>query len=156
MNKESFEHYAYKVGRENYKEDKSKLGWNVIAEDNGKIYPKNIFEYNCIFLEELLYAKKHYADDKEKFSEHIRDCLQHEFWSRAEYEVIITTWPPYITKEELERLNKEEVKYRTMIDLEHGYKLDVYTQVMMNWHRFINYVWDNKNLITKKKLGLEK
>ena len=34
--------------------------------------------------------------------------------------------------------------------------MDVYTQVMMNWDRFIEYVWANKRLITKKKLGIEK
>jgi hypothetical protein len=26
---------------------------------------------------------------------------------------------------------------------------------MMNWDRFIDYVWNNKHLITPKKLGLK-
>jgi hypothetical protein len=26
---------------------------------------------------------------------------------------------------------------------------------MMNWDRFIEYVWNNKHLITPKKLGLK-
>jgi hypothetical protein len=26
---------------------------------------------------------------------------------------------------------------------------------MMNWDRFIDYVWNNKHLITEKKLGLK-
>lgn len=145
-----------------YKEDKSKLLWNIFVEDNGAIVPVNIFEYSRRFLEDgLLVAKKKYKNNFENFAAYIRESLQYCYWSKSEYETIITTWPPYITKEELDRLNKEKAEYeekyrliRGSVNLEIGYKIDIYTQVMMNWDRFIEYVWNNKHLITKKKLGL--
>lgn len=134
MSKKDFSYYTYEVGRENYKPETKKLVWNVFYCDfNSKdIKPINLFEYNWVFLEKgLLYAKKHYANDYNKFAEHIRRWLQHEYWSRCQYETCIS-------------------------GLSDGYyKIDVYTQVMLNWDRFIDYVWNNKRLITKKKLGLE-
>ena len=146
-----------------YKEDKSKLVWNIFVEESGNIVPVNIFEYNWKFLKDgLLVAKKKYKDNFEEFADHIRSWLQHEYWSRSEYETIITSWPPYIENEELDRLNKERADrlekygnfYRESVSLTVGYKIDVYTQIMMNWDRFIEYVWNNKHLITEKKLGL--
>ena len=147
-----------------YKEDKSKLVWNIFAEEQGEIVPINIFEYNWCFLKDgLLVAKKKYKDNFEEFADHIRSWLQHEYWSRSEYETVITSWPPYIEDEELERINKEKADriekygkfYRESVGLTVGYKIDVFTQVMMNWDRFIEYVWNNKHLITEKKLGLK-
>ena len=145
-----------------YKEDKSKLVWNVFNERNGEVFPINIFEYNYKFLEDLLTAKKKYKDNFEEFANSIRDSLQYYYWSKCEYETIITSWPPYIENEELDRLNKEKAErikesgkfYRTSVQLNVGHKIDIYTQVMMNWDRFIDYLWTNKHLITKKKLGL--
>lgn len=147
-----------------YKEDKSKLVWNIFAEEQGEIVPINIFEYNWKFLKDgLLFAKKNYKDNFEEFANHIRSWLQHEYWSRTEYETVITSWPPYIEDKELERINKEKAEriekygkfYRESVDLTVGYKIDVFTQIMMNWDRFIEYVWNNKHLITEKKLGLK-
>ena len=107
-------------------------------------------------------AKKKYKDNFEEFANSIRDSLQYYYWSKCEYETIITSWPPYIENEELDRLNKEKAErikesgkfYRTSVQLNVGHKIDIYTQVMMNWDRFIDYLWTNKHLITKKKLGL--
>lgn len=146
-----------------YKEDKSKLVWNVFNEENGEIVPINIFEYNWVFLKDgLLEAKKKYKNNFEAFADHIRRWLSHEYWSRSEYETIITSWPPYIESDELDRLNKEkEIRlekygnfYREAVVLNVSHKIDIYTQIMMNWDRFIDYIWNNKHLITKKKLGL--
>ena len=145
-----------------YKEDKSKLVWNVFNERNGEIFPVNIFEYNYKFVEDLLTAKKKHKDNFEEFANYIRESLQYYYWSKSEYETIITSWPPYIENEELDRINQEKTEwvsqgrtfYRTAVNLTVGYKIDIYTQVMMNWDRLIDYIWNNKHLITKKKLGL--
>lgn len=164
-NKE-FEYYLFEIGNyvaetsnkktfKPYKADTKKLIWNIFNEENGKIEVINLFEYNWVFLwEGLLYAKKHYAEDFPRFADHVRNWLRHEYWSRSEYETIVTSWPAYITQEEIDRLNKEEPRQRKPVNLEVGYKLDIYAQVMINWDRFIDYVWTNKKLITKKKLGL--
>lgn len=145
-----------------YKEDKTTLVWNVFNEQDGEILPINIFEYNYKFLEDLLIAKQKYNDNFEKFAEEVRKSLQYCYWSRSEYETIITSWPPYIESEELDRLNKEkEIHlekhgnfYREVVELNVSHKIDIYTQIMMNWDRFIDYIWNNKHLLTKKKLGL--
>jgi hypothetical protein len=146
-----------------YREDKSKLVWNVFNERNGAVFPVNIFEYNYKFLEDLLVAKKKYKDNFEEFANYIRESLQYYYWSKSEYETIITSWPPYVEDEELSRLNSEKEKriqengkfYSAAVNLNVGYKIDIYTQVMMNWDRFIDYIWNNKHLITKKKLGID-
>lgn len=146
-----------------YKEDKTTLVWNVFNEQDGEILPINIFEYNYKFLEDLLIAKQKYNDNFEKFAEEVRKSLQYCYWSRSEYETIITSWPPYIESEELDRLNKEKEThlekygnfYREVVELNVSHKIDIYTQIMMNWDRFIDYIWNNKHLLTKKKLGLD-
>lgn len=172
-----FGYYEFEVGRyepyefesaeskrnfKPYKEDKTKLVWNVFYEDfNDKNHPIkviNLFEFNWVFLKDgILYAKKHFADNYIKFANHIRNELQHEYWARCEYETIITTWPCMLEKKDIKKIIKDTEEhpdyYRYDIPVP-GVKIDVYTQVMMNWDRFINYVWENKKLITKKKLGL--
>ena len=179
FDKNSFSHYEYEVGRYvpafldseedfvPYSEDTTKLIWNVIDYDinTKRIRVMNIFECNWVFLKDgLLYAKKHYSDDFVKFASHVRQWLQNEYWSKCEYEVIVSGWPGVgFSEEDVEKLNKEietqkEAGYKH--PSVHGYddtsyKIDVYTQVMMNWDKFINYIWNNKNLITKKKLGLD-
>ena len=145
-----------------YKEDKSKLVWNIFNERNGEIFPINIFEYNYNFIKDLLIAKKKYKNNFEEFANYIRNSLQYCYWAKCEYETIITSWPPYIENEELDRLNNEKTEriqesgnfYRVSVHLNVGYKIDIYTQIMMNWDRFIDYIWSNKHLITKKKLGI--
>jgi len=181
--KKEFNYFTYKVGRYlptpfddletfvPYKSETKKLVWNVISYDfvTKEIAPINLFEYNWVFLRDgLLYAKKHYSDNFIKFAECVRSSLQHEYWSRAEYEVIISGWPSKMYyQKDIDNLQKElnDIKkgyYKKQPELAYVepdigpcYKLDVYTQVMMNWDRFIDYVWINKHLITKKKLGLE-
>lgn len=167
--RQSWTDITYRKGRYDaefnpYKEDKTKLVWNVFNECNGEICPLNIFEYNYKFLEDLLTAKRKYKNNFEGFAEHVRKSLQYYYWSKSEYETVITTWPPYIESEELNRLNKEkherEIRnrpfYRDAVNLTTRYKIDIYTQVMMNWDRFIDYIWNNKHLLTKKKLGLDR
>ena len=167
--RQSWTDITYRKGRYDaefnpYKEDKTKLVWNVFNECNGEICPLNIFEYNYKFLEDLLTAKRKYKDNFEEFADYVRKSLQYYYWSKSEYETVITTWPPYIESEELNRLNKEkherEIRnrpfYRDAVNLATRYKIDIYTQVMMNWDRFIDYIWNNKHLLTKKKLGLDR
>lgn len=61
---------------------------------------------------------------KEAFEECVMRNLRYYFWSKCEWEVIISHWPPS------ETFRKE--------------KVDVYDQVMLNWDKFIDYVWENR------------
>ena len=72
----------------------------------------------------------------EWLSEEIRSSLMYYFWSKCEWEVVITDWP----RGEVEK------------------KIDVYQQVRLNWSRFIRYIKEeinnfpsvrNKKLMTK-------
>ena len=93
--KQSWTDITYRKGRYDdtfspYKEDKTKLVWNVFNERNGEIFPLNIFEYNYKFLEDLITAKRKYKDNFEKFAAEVRKSLQYYYWSKSEYETIIT------------------------------------------------------------------
>lgn len=91
---------------------------------------------------------------KEDFEKILRRSLMYYFWSKCEYETVITSWPVYISKTELSRLNaevKEHDKkwgyqpYRINVEPDAGEKIDVYQQVMLNWDTFVDYVWSKRN-----------
>ena len=79
------------------------------------------------------------------FAVQFRNLLMSYFWSRCEYEIVLTSWPPYITSEQVKEIKEstEEVKYRKTINLELAKKIDVFAQIVNNWEPFINYIWDN-------------
>ena len=140
----------------------TKLNWYVIAEDNGKIYPFNIFEHSS-FMDGLVQLikdikKTDKKDDFQFFAKEVQHKLMYYFWSKCEYEIIVTSFPTYVTGEEIDRLvakKEEHLKkqgyfYRKCVNLEGSKKLDIYTQIMLNWVIFINYLWDNRKLIKNK------
>lgn len=118
----------------------------------------NIFDHG-LFYERAYKAKLKYKDDFKKFAEEIKSWLMYCFWSKSEYEVVITSWPPYVSGEEIDRLAETKKKqleeyqrfYRESARLECGSKIDIYDQVMLNWDIFIKYVWDNRKLLKKRK-----
>ena len=119
------------------------LSWNVLFEDFNK---KEIAYYDIFkggHFEKLAREIKSRVSTKEEFIEEFRIKLMSLFWARSEYEVVVTSWPPYIDKEELDRLNQEDIKYRTNVNLTVGRKIDIYDQLQMNWNQFIDYVWNN-------------
>lgn len=80
--------------------------FNVIKEDNGKFVPYDIMPY--------LYERYKKSKPKPKTYENLKAWIKNEsarqWWSRCEYEIIISDWPPS---------GKEE-------------KWDIYKQIMMN------------------------
>ena len=139
------------------KKDKPKLIWNVFTKDNrDEVIVFNVFDHYS-FMNDLVQIKKKYKEDFEKFSEEVRKSLAYYYWSKYEWEIVITNFVPRITAEELDRLNKEKEKdmanygrfVSTWVELKHSMKVDVYAQVTMNWDLFINYLWTNIKLIKK-------
>lgn len=129
------------------------LEWNVFRYDinKDKIVTFNIFNH-WKFDEDVQKSLKKFKD-KDEFAEQLRRDLMYYFWSKCEYEVIITSFPPHITMDELDRLNHErwshKDKYgtdyvRMSINLDAGAKIDIYEQVMNNWSIFLDYVWNSK------------
>ena len=102
------------------------LEWNVYISDfNGKkIDTYNIFESSGLELD----CKKNYKknkDDRDAFLERLRKDLMYWYWSKCEWEIILSHWPP-------RKDAREE-------------KIDVYDQIMLNWKLFGDYVWVHKD-----------
>ena len=107
------------------------LEWNVYVGDFNakKIETHNVFHHTR-FVEDCRKAAKKFKDDKAAFAEEVRHSLMYYYWSKCEWEVIISHWPPAKGFDDS--------------------KVDVYSQVMLNWDRFIDYLWENRKELTKK------
>ena len=130
-----------------------KLEWNVFSHDFNKkeIETYNIFNHGR-FLEDVKKNLKK-CETKEEFAELLRRDLFCYFGSKYEWEIVITSWVPHITVEELDRLNAEREKtlkeynrepYRLYVNPDVGEKIDVYSQVLMNFQHVVNYLWSHK------------
>ena len=126
------------------------MKWNVIVKDlsTGRIGPYNIFDCSDfrIAVEKIIaqkYDKTHFLDELDREADY---C----FRAQIEWETFFTTWPPYIGKEEINRiikefyLNREQgvpLPERTEVNLETKHRIDVYAQLRANWERFSDYMW---------------
>ena len=108
------------------------LKWNVfIGNFNHKdIETYNIFDH-YLFKEDCDKAWKKHGTDFQKFSKEVKSSLMYYFWSKCEWEIILSHWPP-----------SERFKDK---------KVDVYEQVMLNWEVFITYLWNYYYLRSTKK-----
>ena len=130
------------------------MTWNVFREN---INRKEIVKYNIFnhsgFADEVDELLKEEVS-KDEFDEKLRRILFYYFGSKAEYEVVITSWVPHISKAELDRLNTEyeeynnkwgHYPYKINVSPDVGEKVDVYSQITsLNWDIFVNYVWNHK------------
>lgn len=129
------------------------MEWNVYRHDfNRKTIEKfNIFDHGR-FTEDVNRLLKGDVT-KEEFAADLKHKIRYYFWSKCEYETILTSWPCYIDKEELDRLNFEyedynkkyrHYPYKINVAPDIGEKVDVADQVFLNWNIFVDYVWSNK------------
>jgi hypothetical protein len=91
--------------------------------------------------------------------------IMYYYWSKCEYEIIVSSWPSSLNEADLKALMSELEKQRAEYPdrrnyyvcppLEGAEKVDVATQVIMNWEPFISYVWENRKLIAKFKQDYE-
>lgn len=109
------------------------LEYNVFLEDfnRRRIVKWNIFNH-CGFADDCKKVAKECKSDKafSQFEEDIREKLMYYFWSKCEYEIILSAWPPF-----------EDGSFKDE-------KVSVYDQVMINWDAFIKYFWDHRGEIT--------
>lgn len=120
------------------------MTWNVYRYDisGQKIYQYNVFNHGR-FTEEVKAIK---TKNKNEFSEKLRMIAMYYFWSKAEHEIVITSFPPYINKDDVSRIVSESsnCKYIMNVNLDRGEKIDIYNQLQMNWEHFVDYVWNSK------------
>lgn len=100
-----------------------KLEWNAyIANFNRKtIESYNVFNHFRFYEDCKKNAKKN-AKDYEAFCNQLKRDLQYYFWSRCEWEIIISDWPTSGRCDE---------------------KVDVYDQISLNLEHFCRYVWEH-------------
>ena len=128
--------------------------WNVYCEDFNcnTIIKYNIFDHSG-FAQDV---KNMLESDvpKNEFTEQLNRSLRYWFWDKTEYEVVISSWPTYIDKAELNRLNAEykeysnkwgRYPYKINVAPDVSEKVSIYYQVMMNWEQFVEYVWSDKD-----------
>lgn len=115
--------------------EEMKLKWNVFVENrctstvkDGKIVQHNVFNHYG-FLGDCKAALKKCKGDREVFEEAVKRSLLYYYWCKCEWEVVISLWPP-----------------RDYGDI----KVDVYSQIMMNWDRFSDYLWENRKELRGK------
>ena len=101
------------------------MEWNVYFHDfnRNEIITYNIFRHYKFNeeVQKLINSKI----DKTEFKEKLRKELMYWFWSKCEYEIVISPWVGR---------NKEEAEV----------KIDIYDQVMLNFNRFVDYCWSFK------------
>lgn len=121
------------------------LTWYVYRHNINKdqIYKYNIFDHGR-FSEEVYELISKRDMTYEEFSEKLRCSLMYYFWCKAEHEIVITSFPPYIDKKEFDRISSEESRILSNVRLRCGEKIDIYAQVRMNWDVFVDYVWNSK------------
>ena len=134
------------------------LIFNTIVEDfsSRKIETYNVFEH-ARFVRDL-YKNTKNIKTKEEFGVVLKSELMYNFWSKCEWETIITSFPTGITVNELNRLNAQYERekaeygrepYSLSVNLKTEIKIDVYTQVMNNWDIFLDYTWNNRAELKK-------
>lgn len=137
-----------------------KLEWNVYRHsvNSKKIEQFNIFEHGR-FLEDVKKDLKK-CETKEEFADKLRGNLAYYYWAKCEHEIVISSFPVRIKKEEFGRLNTEFKRDSERYGHEPcsmwvcpdvGEKVDVYEQVRLNWDIFVDYVWSYKRGKKKEK-----
>lgn len=144
------------------------LIWNVYREDVNRqeIEIFNIFNHGSFYTDMAKIAKtyrkqiKDNTFDREAFANDVDRKLMYYFWSKAEYEVIITSWPPYIEIEEIDKMKSEVEDYnskwgkkpfRVDVNLNVAEKIDIYDQIQLNFESFIDYIIDHIKEFKEKK-----
>ena len=109
------------------------LEWNVyIGDFNARTIKRyNVFQHWSFTWDierglREIEKSKDLPDNKKKeaFAECVLHNMRYYFWAKCEWEVIISHWPPS------EKFCDE--------------KIDVFDQVMLNWDKFIDYIWENR------------
>lgn len=96
------------------------MKWNVLIYDCNT---KQIKEWNIFNHSSFASATKKLLDkcwSLKEFQDSLKRDLMYYFWSRTEYEVIVSAWPPMDGTER---------------------KIDIASQILMNWQHFTTYLW---------------
>lgn len=95
--------------------------WHVywFNPNSHKIETRNVFNLSIRFNDELDRLREEHIKDFYTFSEELRHVVMCCFWSKCEYEIVISPW-----------VSNGEPQ-----------KIDVYDQLRLNWETFAAYTW---------------
>ena len=101
------------------------LEWKAYYHEwNGnKIIPFNVFDHGRFYADCKKNARKN-IHDYETFCDQLRKDTMYWFWSKCEWEIVLTPWVR-----------------RSSADVD--IKIDVYDQLHLNWEQFCKYTWDH-------------
>ena len=102
---------------------KADMKWFVFVEsvNRKEIYEMNVFDHGSFTADLEKFLKK--RPTREELSEELRHITMYYFWSKCEWEVLLTSWV-HGGRDDAPKL-----------------KIDVYDQLKMNWDHFVDYVW---------------
>ena len=106
------------------------MEWNVYITNinTNKVEVYNVFNHHS-FKEDCDKAWEEYGHSFDEFEKRIREIARYYFWSKCEWEIIISDFP-------------HSEKFREA-------KIDVYHQLLMNWDVFVSYIILNHSYNTK-------
>lgn len=105
------------------------MEWYVYYYDSvdKSIKPYNVLGSSAMY-EFIKKNRKKYKNSKEDFAKELRAQLMHQYWSRYEWEIIVSPWGSGDDREAV--------------------LIDVYDQIRINWVAFIDYCWNFKEART--------
>ena len=114
------------------------INWTVYIENinaKNRIAKHNVFDHGGFFED----CKKNYKknrNNKDAFLDQLRRNLSYRYRFKSEWEVVV--------KPKYSQCERNEIK------------IDVYQQVRMNWERFCEYVWANKEEFKEEKKNIKR
>ena len=135
----------------------NKLTWKV----KNYVFQNKIEDYDVLkYREDQIKKFKKQSATKEEFAEKLRGEMMYQYWSRAEYELIITIdennriWlEPWIgcrnmDETRIDITDDESFDWRGFAQkhigsqiYKNGAKIDIWDQLEWRWDEFIDYLW---------------
>lgn len=127
------------------------MQWNVYrySINRNKVVSFNIFDHGSFYNDIKEDFKQ--CSNKEEFAKKLRSNVFYYFWCKSEHEITISSYPPYITEKELDRLKQEQSGKYFSVRLDKGVRVDIYEQVMLNFNIFLDYTWSNRTKLLESE-----
>lgn len=97
------------------KKSKDIIPFNVIIERNGKFISMDIMQY---LIDEWKKNNKNTKSiNKEEISKFIEAKCKYRFWSRCQYEIILSDWPNKKIEEKIDVYQQIKMNFEVVVDV---------------------------------------